>query len=94
MPESITARDANHHFSRLLREVAGGKEFVVTRNGVPVARIVPEASVAGAHKLTDAQEVALTHSLEWLQRGWPLGIEKFDRAALYDDTRSWMARLK
>jgi prevent-host-death family protein len=41
MPDTITARDANHHFARLLRDVEAGKEFIVTRNGVPVARILP-----------------------------------------------------
>ena len=44
MPDTITADDAEHRFAEVLREVAGGKEFVVTRDGVPVARIVPEGT--------------------------------------------------
>jgi prevent-host-death family protein len=100
MPETITARDANHHFSRVLREVEGGKEFVVTRNGVPVARIVPEVARApetlpnGKRKLTAEQEAALARTKERLRVGWPLGIEKIDREELYDDARSWMKRSK
>ena len=42
MAETITARDANQHFSRLLREVAEGKSFVITHRGLSVARLVPE----------------------------------------------------
>jgi antitoxin (DNA-binding transcriptional repressor) of toxin-antitoxin stability system len=37
MAEAISARDANHHLARLLRDVETGKEFVITRNGAPVA---------------------------------------------------------
>ncbi len=42
MAETVTARDANQHFSRLLREVAEGKSFVITHRGRSVARLVPE----------------------------------------------------
>ena len=87
MTETITARDANHHFARLLREVEAGKEFVVTRGGVPVARIVPERSREGERTLTPAQEAALARTLERLRDGWPLGIARVDRNELYDDAR-------
>ncbi len=40
--ETITAREANQQFSRLLAEVASGRSFVITRRGVPVARLTPE----------------------------------------------------
>jgi prevent-host-death family protein len=42
MAETVTAREANQHFSRLLREVAEGQSFVITHRGRPVARLVPE----------------------------------------------------
>lgn len=87
MAETVTARDANHHFSRILDEVAGGKEFVVTRNGTPVARIVPERLADGRRRLTHEQQAALARTLERLRRGWSLGIEKLDREELYDDPR-------
>ena len=87
MPDTITAREANHQFARLLREVETGKEFVVTRKGVPIARISPERAADGARRLAPAQERALAESLAWLRRGWPLGIERLERADLYDDPR-------
>jgi len=93
MPDTITARDANHHFSRILHEVEAGKEFVVTRNGVPVARIVPEQPADGSRRLTQEQEKALAESLVRLRRGWPLGVGKLSREDLYDDARNIMKKL-
>jgi prevent-host-death family protein len=87
MVETVTARDANHHFARILGEVEAGKEFVVTRNGTPVARIVPERLPDGKRRLTPAQQEALDRSLARLRRGWPLGIDKIDSEELYDDAR-------
>ncbi len=85
MADTITARDANHRFARILSEVESGKEFVVTRNGVPVARIVPERLPDGRRRLTAEQERILAESNMRLRQGWPLGIEHFDRNELYDD---------
>jgi len=87
MPEVITARDANHQFSNLLRQVEAGREFVVTRNGVPVARIGPVQPADGHRRLSDEQERALVDSLARLRKGWPLGIGRLDRDELYDDAR-------
>jgi prevent-host-death family protein len=41
MEKAISAADANRKFSQVLREVKGGRSFVVTSYGRPVARIVP-----------------------------------------------------
>ncbi len=87
MADIITARDANHHFARVLAEVAAGKEFVVTRNGVPVARISPERAAEGHRQLDPKQEQALAESLAWLRRGWKLRVTRFDREGLYEDAR-------
>jgi len=46
--EYISAADANRKFSLLLREVRGGRSYVVTSHGRPVARLVP----AGTHERT------------------------------------------
>ena len=85
MAHAVTARDANYHFARSLKQVEAGKEFVVTRNGTPVARIVPERAPDGSRRLTLEQEKALAESMEWCRRGWPLGIARLDRDALYDE---------
>ncbi len=36
----VTVHEAKTHLSRLLRELAGGEEVVITRSGQPVARLV------------------------------------------------------
>jgi len=41
MGYAISAAEANRQFSRLLREVRGGRAVVVTSHGRPVAKIVP-----------------------------------------------------
>ena len=64
MAETITARDANQHFSRLLREVAQGKSFVITHRGRSVARLVPEPA-PGDRLLAPEQEQALAESIAW-----------------------------
>jgi prevent-host-death family protein len=88
MTDTITAREANHHFARVLRDVEAGKQFIVTRNGVPVARIIPEPLPAGRRRLTPEQERTLAEALAWFRRGWPLGINKVDRNELYGDARA------
>jgi prevent-host-death family protein len=62
MARTITAREANRNFSRLLAEVAAGESFVITRHGVPVARLAPEPAPDGRRRLTPAQEQALAES--------------------------------
>lgn len=62
MAETVTARAANQHFSRLLREVAEGKSFVITHRGRSVARLVPETA-SDARRLTPEQEQALAESI-------------------------------
>lgn len=39
--ESVGAYEAKTHLPRLLDEVASGKSVVITKHGVPVARLVP-----------------------------------------------------
>lgn len=43
----VGVHELKTHFSRLLREVEHGEEIIVTRSGMPVARIV--STRPGAH---------------------------------------------
>jgi prevent-host-death family protein len=50
---TISAREANHQFSRILETAANGETVTITRRGVPVVRMVPvveEPSEADAEK--------------------------------------------
>jgi prevent-host-death family protein len=47
MAETVSLYDAKTHLSRLVDEAAAGARFVVTKNGKPLAQIIPiEASAA------------------------------------------------
>jgi prevent-host-death family protein len=39
--ESVGAYDAKTHLPRLLEAVAAGESVIITRHGVPVAKLVP-----------------------------------------------------
>jgi len=84
MQKTVTSREANQQFARILREVEAGAEIVVTRRGVPVARIAP-ARQDGVRRLTPEQEAAVERTRQRLKKGWPLGGAKFDRDEIYDD---------
>jgi len=77
---SVSAREANQHFSRILRDVEAGAEILVTRRGQPGARLVS----SGERRLTPEQEAAHARSMERLRKGWALGGGRFSRDELYD----------
>jgi prevent-host-death family protein len=82
MSKTITLREANQAFSRCIREVEAGEEFTITRNGRPVARLVP---VPHKRILSPQQEAALARALEIMREGLDLGIEHpLDRDAIHD----------
>jgi prevent-host-death family protein len=43
---TVTAREANQSFSKLLQAVVEGEEVVITRRGKPVARLSPIEAAA------------------------------------------------
>jgi prevent-host-death family protein len=83
---SITDDQASRNFSVVLEAVEKGEEIVVVRDGVPVARLVPErlnaadriAEVMATHPLPpeaiDEWEKAIKDLREWQddrEREWP-----------------------
>lgn len=81
MSKTLTLREAHQNFSRCVREVQGGEEFVLTRDGIPVARLVPSG---GERVLTPEQEAALARSMARAGEGWDLNAGPLDRESLYD----------
>jgi prevent-host-death family protein len=84
MAETITAREANHSFCRILAGVREGKEYVVTLHGRPMARIVPERPTSMRRSLTPEQERALAEIWEIAKNAQPGIPWKFNRDELYD----------
>ena len=81
MTTTVTLRDANQQFARCIREVEAGEEFVITRNGKPVARLTP---MARGRVLTQQQQAAWQCLQEAMEEGWDIGAEPLDRDALHE----------
>lgn len=67
--KSVSAREANQAFSKLLARVAAGEEVIITRRGRPVAKLGPiraEAAESG-------REAAIKRMMKRLKRGVDLG---------------------
>jgi prevent-host-death family protein len=62
---SVSAREANQQFSRLLDEAANGEEIVITRRGKPVAVLAPYRRAP----LTPGQEAAIEELVAMMKRG-------------------------
>jgi prevent-host-death family protein len=79
--KTVGAREANQQFSRLLREAEGGKEILITRNGEPVARLVPARTVRGSK----SREKALAEMIRLMDKGLDLGGRGFSRDEFHED---------
>jgi prevent-host-death family protein len=81
MTRTITLREANQSFARCVREVEAGEELIITRNGNPVARLVPAKQ---QRVLTPEQEAAWERLKAAMERGWDIGAGPLDRDALHE----------
>ena len=78
MATSISAADANRHFSHLLRRVREGATIVVTSHGRPVAKLVP---VEERDQVAAGARAAL---LERLHDAPVIDIGRWTRDELYE----------
>lgn len=62
---SVSAREANQQFARILGEAANGEEIVITRRGQPVAVLSPYRRPP----LTPEQEAAIEEVVAMMKRG-------------------------
>jgi len=82
MSESISAADANRHFSQILRGVReDGATYIVTAHGKPVAKIVPYDEFVEQRD----REIARKLLLERLRKQPVFHVEPWTRDELYDD---------
>ena len=81
MIKIVTLREANQSFARCVRAVEAGEEFVITRNGTPVARLTP---VSRRRVLSERQTAALERLRAVAREGWDLGGGPLDRDALHE----------
>ena len=77
--KSISAAEANRHFSSLLREVSRGTRITVTSRGKPVA------TITAADKTAGREQAAAKRALLKRLRGIPaMGARTWSRGDLYD----------
>lgn len=67
---TVSARKANQEFSKLLDRAAKGEEVVITRRGVPVARLAP----FGRKPMTPERAAAIKRMVALMEEGFPMGI--------------------
>ena len=77
---SVGAREANRSFSKILKEAENGKTITITRNGKPVARLMPAPVPAGVDS-TSKEERKAAHKrlMALLDKGLPLGGRRYTR---------------
>ena len=80
--KTVTLREANKNLSKLVGEIERkGEGYIITRQGRPVARLVPHA----VEKSADPNWEAARERMRRLHvKGLDLGGLKIDRDALYD----------
>ena len=75
---TLSAAEANRHFSQVLRQVARGETLIITSRGKPMATIAPITRQAG-------RSLAQRQLLERLASQPPAGDCSWTRAELYED---------
>lgn len=76
--KTITAGDANRHFSSLLREVTTGEVITILSRGKAVATIAP------VHSGGIERETARINLLSRLRQQTPCGARNWTRDELYE----------
>ena len=77
---TVSAREANQQFARILGEASAGEEIVITRRGKPVAVLAPYRRQA----LTLEQEAAIARVVEMMRRGLVHDGRRFTRDEMHE----------
>ena len=80
MKQLVNIREANQHLSRYIEAVEQGAEIIITRRGLPVARLI---GFEKSTRLNERQTQARKRSLARMQKGYSLGGEMPQREALH-----------
>jgi len=77
---TVSAREANQQFARILGEASAGEEIVITRRGKPVAVLAPYRR----QTLTPEQEAAIARVVEMMRRGLVHDGRRFTRDQMHE----------
>jgi prevent-host-death family protein len=85
MATTVGAREANRSFSKILKEAENGKSITITRNGKPVARLVPAPVLAGVESMSEEErKKAHKELMDLLEKGFDLGGKGFTRDEMHE----------
>ncbi|MFI5022006.1 MAG: type II toxin-antitoxin system Phd/YefM family antitoxin [Alphaproteobacteria bacterium] len=79
---TVSSREANKGFSKLLSQVEAGEEVVITRRGRPVAVLAPYRAPA----MTPEREAAIERAKRMMEKGLPWGraFRRFTRGEMHE----------
>lgn len=94
--DTISQRELRNESGAIMRRVEGGESFTVTRNGVPVADLVPHDQAATAHRrrFVPVAEVAagLATLPDWGAERFATETRELDSVVDDSDTDPWNRR--
>jgi prevent-host-death family protein len=81
MKQLINIREANQHLSRYIDAVQDGDEIIITRRGLPVAKL---SAFAKSLELNDTQKAARQRSHARMRKGYSMGGKMPTRETLHE----------
>jgi prevent-host-death family protein len=79
---TVSLMQANQEFSKLIKEVEKGQDFVITRRGRPIAKLVPHR----VDKRADPKwRAAYERMVKLMDEGVHLGGERVTREEIYQE---------
>jgi prevent-host-death family protein len=77
---TVSAREANQQFARILGQASAGEEIVITRRGKPVAVLAPYRR----QTLMPEQTAAIARAVEMMRRGLVHDGRRFTRDEMHE----------
>ena len=80
--KTVSARQANHEFSKLLSRAERGEEVLITKRSKPVAVLCPYRPPL----LTPERQKAIDHAIKVMAKGLPWGgaVRSFRRKDMHE----------
>jgi antitoxin (DNA-binding transcriptional repressor) of toxin-antitoxin stability system len=79
--KTITAREANQSFSRILAEAESGEEIVITRRGRPVATLRAHDPARDDPE----RQAKVERMVKMMENGMALGSRRVSRDEIYEE---------
>jgi prevent-host-death family protein len=95
MDTTISQRELRNDSGEIMRRVEQGETFTVTRNGTPVADLVPhDAGADRRRRFVAVQDIAAGAGAlaDWGAGAFDRELRELERAIDDDDIDSWQAR--